>query len=58
MEKYFTLYKTHSIYIYDNGITIDDFYYSLKDDLPISKIEKIFAFPDGYLQNLVDTYSS
>lgn len=57
MEKYFTMYKSHSIYIDNNGITIDDFYYSLQNDLPISKIEKIYEFPDGYLQNLVDTHS-
>lgn len=57
MEKYFTLYKAHSIYIEDTGITIDNFYYSFQNDLSISKIEEIYNFPDGYLQNLVDTYS-
>lgn len=57
MEKYFTLYKSHSIYIDDTGITIDNFYYAFQNDLSISQIEKIYKFPDGYLQNLVDMYS-
>lgn len=56
MEKHFAFYNSHCIYLYDNAITIDDFYYSLDNGLSISQIEEIYKFPDGYLQDLVDKY--
>ncbi len=56
MEPYFTLYKTHSIHIDADGITIDDFYYKIQNSIQsLSEIEQIYGFPDGYLKRLVDS---
>ncbi len=56
-ERYFTLFKSHCIYLEtDNSITIDDFNYDLKN-FSISQIEKIYNLPNGYFKKIIEEHS-
>jgi len=56
-ERYFTLFRSHCIYLEtDNSITIDDFNYDL-EDFSIFRIEEIYNLPNGYLKKLIEEHS-